>query len=62
MMAVETCARLTLRAIAGRRRDLYMAPGGKAVLWIKLIAPGLLDRISLAAVEKDRAERKGSML
>ncbi|HMD87650.1 MAG TPA: SDR family oxidoreductase [Anaerolineaceae bacterium] len=58
MMPVETCARLTLQAIAGRRRQLYMAPGGKAVLWIKLIAPGLLDRISLSAVEQDRAERK----
>ncbi|MDR3576656.1 MAG: SDR family oxidoreductase [Anaerolineaceae bacterium] len=58
MMPVETCARLILQAVAGRRRDLYMAPGGKAILWIKLIAPALLDRISLTAVEKDRAERK----
>jgi short-subunit dehydrogenase len=58
MMPVETCARLTLQAVARRRRDLYMAPGGKAVLWIKLIAPRLLDQISLSAVEKDRAERK----
>ena len=58
MMPVETCARLTLQAVARRRRDLYMAPGGKAVLWLKLIAPGLLDQISLSAVEQDRAERK----
>ena len=58
MMPVEACARLTLQAVARRRRDLYMAPGGKAVLWMKLIAPGLLDRISLSAVERDRAERK----
>jgi short-subunit dehydrogenase len=59
MMPVETCARLTLEAVAKRRRELYMAPGGKAVLWIKLIAPGLLDKISVSAVEKDRAERRG---
>jgi short-subunit dehydrogenase len=57
MMPVETCARLTLEAVVKRRRELYMAPGGKAMLWIKLIAPGLLDKISISAVEKDRAER-----
>jgi short-subunit dehydrogenase len=57
MMPVETCARLTLEAIARRRRNLYMAPGGKAVLWIKLIAPGLLDRIARSEVEQDRSER-----
>jgi short-subunit dehydrogenase len=58
MMPVETCARLTLQAVARRRRDLYMAPGGKAILWMKLIAPGLLDQLSLNGVEKDRAKRK----
>jgi hypothetical protein len=57
MMPVETCASLTLEAVARRRRHLYMAPGGKAVLWIKLIAPGLLDRIALSEVEQDRSER-----
>ncbi len=58
MMPVETCARLTMRAVSQRRRELYMAPGGKVVLWIKLIAGGLLDRISLRAFEQDRAVRK----
>jgi short-subunit dehydrogenase len=58
MMPVETCARLTLQAAASRRRELYMAPGGKLLLWIKLIAPGLLERFSANAVEKDRAVRK----
>jgi len=58
MMPVETCARLTLQAAARRRRELYMAPGGKTLLWFKLIAPELLERFSLSAVEKDRAKRK----
>jgi hypothetical protein len=35
-----------------------MAPGGKTLLWFKLIAPELLERFSLSAVEKDRAKRK----
>jgi hypothetical protein len=58
MMPVETCARLTLQAAARRRRELYMAPGGKMLLWIKLIAPGLLEQFSANAVEKDRAVRE----
>ena len=58
MMPVETCARLTLRAAARRRRELYMAPGGKVILWLKLLVPGMLEQFSANAVEKDRATRK----
>jgi len=58
MMPVEACARLTLQAAARRRRELYMAPGGKLLLWLKLIAPGSLESFSANAVEKDRAVRK----
>ena len=58
MMPVETCARLTLQAAARRRRDLYMAPGGKLLLWLKLLVPGMLEQFSASAVEKDRATRK----
>jgi hypothetical protein len=35
-----------------------MAPGGKMLLWIKLIAPAVLEQFSANAVEKDRATRK----
>jgi short-subunit dehydrogenase len=57
MMPVDTCARLILAAAAKRRRDLFMPPGG-IVRWIKLMAPGLLEKMTLAEIEKDRAKRK----
>jgi len=57
MMSLETCARLTLQAIAGRRRDLVMPPG-KPARWLNLIAPAFLDRMVLNGIEKDRTRRK----
>jgi short-subunit dehydrogenase len=46
VMTVETCARLMLNAIEGRKREPVMTFRGKAGLWLKLIAPGLVDRIA----------------
>jgi short-subunit dehydrogenase len=57
MMPVETCAKLTLLAAAQRRKELIMTPG-QPIRWIKLIAPGLLEKIVLDGIEKDRAKRK----
>ena len=45
VMAVETCARLIVRAAARRRREVVMTLPGKAGLWLKVIFPRLLDRI-----------------
>ncbi len=53
-MTAEECARLILPAVARRKRELIMTPRGKVGQWIKLIAPGLVDRIARNAIEKGR--------
>jgi short-subunit dehydrogenase len=50
----EECARDCIRAMASRRREVLMSPRGKIGQWIKLIAPGLVDRIAARAVERGR--------
>ncbi len=54
VMSVDTCARLILKAAAGRRRELVMTRRGKLGLWLKLLAPGLVDRIARRAIERGR--------
>jgi len=44
MMTAEHCARIVLEAARRRKRQVVMWPGGLS-LWLKLIAPGLLDRL-----------------
>ena len=46
MMSAERCADITLRAAQKRRREVLMGPGTLAV-WLKLIAPGFLDWLSV---------------
>jgi short-subunit dehydrogenase len=48
MMTADRCAQITLDAAWRRRREVLMWPGPLAV-WLKLLAPGLLDRIVLRA-------------
>lgn len=47
-MPVDVCARLIIDAIRARRRELVMTPEGKVGLWLKLIAPRLVDRMARA--------------
>lgn len=54
VMTVETCARLTLEAAAKRRRELVMTGRGKFGMWLKLLAPGAVDRIARKAIEEGR--------
>jgi len=51
-MSVEECARLIAGAMASRRRELVMTAKGKLGQWVKLVAPGLVDRMALAALKK----------
>jgi len=46
MMSADRCAEITLRAACRRRREVWMGPTGLAV-WLKLIAPGLLDWVAV---------------
>jgi len=54
VMGVEECARITLGAIASRRREVIMTFRGKMGMFLKLVAPGLVDRIARRAIEKGR--------
>jgi short-subunit dehydrogenase len=49
-MSVEECVGQIVQAMAQRRRELVMTPKGRFGLWLKLIAPKLLDRIAASAV------------
>lgn len=46
MMTADQCAGITLRAAEKRRREVLMGPGWFGV-WVKLIAPGLLDWLTV---------------
>ena len=54
-MPVEECARQIVQAMERRQRELVMTLKGKATPWLKLIAPGLVDRIAAAAVGAARS-------
>jgi NAD(P)-dependent dehydrogenase (short-subunit alcohol dehydrogenase family) len=61
-MTSERCAEITLRAAARRRREILMGPGHLAV-WLKLIAPGLVDWIAVkvflgAAIRRARGNQR----
>ena len=54
VMSVEKCARLIVKAIVSRRRESIMTARGKMGLWLKLLAPSLVDRIAKRAIETGR--------
>jgi short-subunit dehydrogenase len=54
VMGVEECARIIVAAIDDRRREVVMTARGKMGLWLKLFAPGFIDRIAKRAIETGR--------
>ena len=54
VMGVEECARIIVDAIERRRREVVMTARGKIGLWLKLVAPSLIDRIARRAIERGR--------
>ena len=48
-MPPEQCARLILRVAAKRERELVMSTQNKLGLWLRLIFPGMVDRIAQRA-------------
>lgn len=56
MMTADQCAEITLDAAYKRRRELLMSPGGLLV-WLKLIAPGLVDWLSIKFLLEPIARR-----
>lgn len=53
-MDAEKAAELILKAIARRKRELVMTFKGKIGPWLKLIAPGLVDKIAEKAIKKGK--------
>ncbi len=54
-MSVEECVNQIIQAMVQRRRELVMTPKGRLGLWLKLIAPGLVDQIAAKAVQSQKS-------
>ncbi|MBI2768772.1 MAG: SDR family oxidoreductase [Burkholderiales bacterium] len=52
-MSVEECARLIIEGMQGRRREVVMTAQGKLGRFMKLLAPGLVENMALAALKDD---------
>ena len=52
-MSVEECARLIIDGSDARRREIVMTAKGKLGRFMKLIAPGLVEKLALAALKED---------
>ena len=52
VMSAAECARRIARAIERRDREVVMTARGRMGLWLKLLAPSLVDRIARRAIER----------
>jgi len=60
MMTAERCAEVILRAAYRKQREVLMGPG-RLIAWLKLLAPGMLDRIMIAFLKATvRREQKNA--
>ncbi len=55
-MTADQCAATTLKAAARRKREVLMGPGWLTV-WLRIIAPGLVDKITIEMVLKPLVRR-----
>lgn len=53
-MSVKHCARLIVDGMRVRRRELVMTAKARAGLWLKLVAPALVDRMARAALARNQ--------
>ncbi len=52
-MSVEECARLILQGMERREREVVMTAKGKLGRWLKLLAPGKVEAMALAALKDE---------
>jgi short-subunit dehydrogenase len=52
-MPVDECARLIIEGMNGRRREVVMSAKGKLGRLLKIVAPGLVENMALAALKDD---------
>lgn len=53
-MSVEECARLIVAGMNARQREVVMTAKGKLGRFLKLLAPGLVEKMALAALSNER--------
>jgi short-subunit dehydrogenase len=53
-MSLDECTRILVRAIDRREREVVMTARARVGMWLKLVAPGAVDRIALRAVREKR--------
>ena len=58
MMTAEQCASIVLAAARQRKREVVMRPGPLA-LWVKMLAPGLVDKVIVERFLKPAIRRAG---
>jgi short-subunit dehydrogenase len=51
-MPVDECVRLIIQGMRARRREVVMTARSRLGLWIKLLAPGVVDRMARAALAR----------
>jgi hypothetical protein len=56
-MSLEECTRILVRAIDRRERDVVMTRQARLGMWVKLVAPAVVDRMALRAVAAAAAAR-----
>lgn len=52
-MSVEECARLIIEGMDGRKREVVMSAKGKLGRFLKLLAPGVVENMALAALKDE---------
>jgi short-subunit dehydrogenase len=52
-MSVEECARLIIDGMDRRQREVVMTAKGKLGRFMKLLAPGMIEKVALAALKDD---------
>ena len=52
-MPVDECARQIVEVLRTRRRELVMTAKGRIGLWLKMVAPRMVDNIARAALAKE---------
>ena len=52
-MSVEECARLVVDGMERRQRDIVMTAKGKIGRFIKLLAPGVVDRMAMKVLKEE---------
>ena len=54
VMSAEECARILIAAMTQRKREEVMTRRGKLGQWLKLIAPGMVDKAARRTIEEGK--------